>query len=170
MKNSKINFKKVIFTLILSLAAIFSACGDDNPLNSFSDETGISSMPPASIRIEPFWVGNVLQFKLINNSRDTIVNDFHVQFDPSVVITGWNTMVGWEIDPNSTDTAHGKIGVKKSPQGQPIPPMGGVGIPVGVQIKFTGTKKIRTTGFDYTWQATRDGIVVRSGQDVFPPR
>ncbi len=171
MLNSKISFKTVLFTIILSLAAIFSACGDDNPLNSFSDETGTSaSMPPASIRIEPVWVGNVFEFKLINNSRDTIVNDFHVQFDPSVKITGWVSMLGWELDPNSTDTANGRIGVKKTPQGQPILPNGGVGIPVAVQLKFTGMTKTRGGDYDYTWQATRDGLVVRSGQDFFPRR
>jgi hypothetical protein len=80
-------------------------------------------------------------------------------------------MTGWQIDPTTTDTAKGKIGVKKGPQGQPIPPMGGVGIPIGVQVKFTGvTKKNPRQWWDYTWQATRDGIVVKSGMDVFPPR
>ena len=49
--------------------------------------------------------------------------------------------------------------------------MGGVGFPVAVQIKFTGvTKKNPNQWWDFNWQATRDGIVVKSGQDAFPPR
>ena len=86
MKNSKtINFKSVFFAVLFALAAMFSACSEDNPLNSASDEFNpVASMPPSTITIETFWADNVLQFKLINNSRDTIVNDFHVQFDSNV--------------------------------------------------------------------------------------
>ena len=172
MKNSQINFKSVLFAFLFGIAIFFSACSDQNPLAPSTEEFGtISDLPPASIFIEPYWEGNVLVFRLRNNSRDTIVNDFHVQFDSTVKIIGWVTMVGWQIDPTTTDTAKGKIGVKKGPQGQPITPMGGVGIPIGVQIKFTGvTKKNPRQWWDYTWQATRDGIVVKSGQDAFPHR
>jgi hypothetical protein len=172
MKNSMISFKKVMISIVFGITVFFSACSDENPLvPSFEQEINYSDLPPATITIEPYWEGNVLVFRLRNNSRDTIVNDFHVQFDSTVKIIGWVTMPGWQIDPATTDTAKGKIGVKKGPQGQPIPPMGGVGQPIGVQIKFTGlTKKSTRHWWDYTWQATRDGIVVRSGQDVFPGR
>ncbi|MEO8512029.1 MAG: hypothetical protein ABI543_00585 [Ignavibacteria bacterium] len=172
MSNSKFNLRRALIAVLFAFAVFFSACSEDNPLNSASDEFNpVASMPPATITIEPYWVGNVLQFKLINNSRDTIVNDFHVQFDPTVKIIGWVTMPGWQIDPATTDTANGKIGVKKGPQGQPILPMGGVGLPIAVQIKFAGvTKKNPNHWWDFSWQATRDGIVVRSGQDAFPPR
>jgi len=172
MKNSIINFKSVLFVFLFGIAILFSACSDQNPLAPSMEEFGTSSdLPPSSITIEPYWEGNVLVFRLRNNSIDTIVNDFHVQFDSTVKIIGWITMPGWQIDPATTDTAKGKIGVKKGPQGQPIPPMGGVGIPIGVQVKFAGvTKKNPRQWWDYTWQATRDGIVVRSGMDAFPPR
>lgn len=172
MKNSKINFKSVLFTVLFALASIFSACSENNPLSpSISGENDPSYLPPASITIEPFWVGNVLCFKLKNNSVDTIVNDFHVQFSKPVRIIGWSTMPGWQIDPATTDTAKGKIGVKKGPQGQPIPPAGGVGTPLGVQILILpNPRNDHRMWWDYTWQATRDGIVVREGKDVFPPR
>jgi hypothetical protein len=172
MKNSKNSFTKIMFAALFGLAVFFSACSEDSLVSpSFEQELTYGDLPPASITVEPYWVGNVLMFRLRNNSRDTIVNDFHVQFDSTVKIIGWVTMPGWQIDPNTTDTAKGKIGVKKGPQGQPIPPMGGVGLPLGVQIKFTGlTKKSTRHWWDFTWQATRDGIVVRSGMDVFPAR
>jgi hypothetical protein len=172
MKNSTINFKSVLLAFLFGIAVFFSACSDQNPLApSFGEYGTTADLPPASIFIEPYWEGNVLVFRLRNNSADTIVNDFHVQFDSTVKIIGWVTMPGWQIDPATTDTAKGKIGVKKGPQGQPIPPMGGVGIPIGVQVKFTGvTKKNPRQWWDYTWQATRDGIVVKSGMDAFPPR
>ncbi len=172
MKNSIINFKSLLFTFFFVIAILFSACSDQNPLAPSIEEFSTSSeLPPSSITIEPYWEGQFLMFRVRNNSRDTIINDFHVQFDSTVKITGYGMVAGWQIDPNSTDTAHGKIGIKSTPQGQPIPPMGGVGIPLGVQIKFTGiTKKNPKQWWDYTWQATRDGIVVKSGMDAFPPR
>ncbi len=172
MKNSKINFKSAIFAILFGFIIFLSACSDENSIvSSFGEQITPSNLPPASITIEPYWEGNVLMFRLRNNSQDTIVNDFHVQFDSTVKITGWITMPGWQVDPTTTDTAKGKFGVKKGTQGQPIPPNGGVGIPVGVQIKFTGvTKKNPRQWWDYTWQATRDGIVVRAGQGAFPPR
>jgi hypothetical protein len=172
MNNSIINFKSVLFLFLFGFAILFSACSDQNPLAPSFEEFGTSSeLPPSSITIEPYWEGSFLMFRVRNNSQDTIINDFHVQFDSSVKITGWYVQSGWQIDPGTTDTEKGKFGVKKSPQGQPIPPMGGVGIPVGVQIKFTGpTKKNPRQWWDYTWQATRDGIVVKSGMDAFPPR
>jgi hypothetical protein len=172
MRNSKNSFNRIMFAVLFGITVFFTACSDDSLVSpSFEQEFNTSELPPASITIEPYWEGNVLVFRLRNNSRDTIVNDFHVQFDSTVKIIGWITMPGWQIDPATTDTAKGKIGVKKGPQGQPIPPMGGVGIPIGVQIKFTGlTKKNPRQWWDYTWQATRDGIVVRSGQGAFPAR
>lgn len=172
MKTANLKTRKVLTVLFLIAASIFTACSDEsNFMTSFTDETVAADLPPASIFIEPYWEGNVLVFRLRNNSQDTIVNDFHVQFDSTVKISGWITMPGWQIDQTTTDTAKGKIGVKKGPLGQNIPPMGGVGIPIGVQIKFTGsTKKNPRQWWDYTWQATRDGIVVKSGMDVFPPR
>ncbi len=172
MKNSKNSFSKIIVAVLFGITVFFSACSEDNILSPSSmQEFHSSELPPASITIEPYWEGNVLVFRLRNNSTDTLVNDFHVQFDSTVKIIGWVTMLGWQIDQATTDTAKGKIGVKKGPQGQPILPMGGVGIPLGVQIKFTGlTKKNPRQWWDYTWQATRDGIVVRSGQGAFPPR
>lgn len=172
MKNSIINFKSVLFTFLFGIAILLSACSDQNPLAPSIEEFSTSSeLPPSSITIEPYWEGTFLMFRVRNNSQDTIINDFHVQFDSSVKITGWYVQSGWQIDPGTTDTEKGKFGVKKGPQGQNIPPMGGVGIPVGVQIKFTGvTKKNPRQWWDYTWQATRDGIVVKSGVDAFPPR
>lgn len=172
MKNSKMFLKSALLTILFALAAIFSACSENNPLGTSTDEISpIAGLPPATITIEPFWVGNVLNFRLRNNSQDTIVNDFHVQFNRPLKITGWTTATGWQIDPTTTDTANGKIGVKKGPQGQPIPPMGGVGIPLGVQIvQRAGDKNDPRQWWDYTWQATRDGIVVKEGRDVFPPR
>ncbi|MCC6865935.1 MAG: hypothetical protein IT280_07210 [Ignavibacteria bacterium] len=171
MKNSKNIFTKLIFAIFFSIAAIFTACSDQNPLAPADDFSTYSQMPPSSITIEPFWENGFLLFKVINNSRDTIVNDFHVQFDPGVKITGYGVVTGWQIDPNTTDTANGKFGVKCGPQGQPIPPMGGAAIVVGVQLKFTGlTKKNPRHWWDFTWQATRDGIVVKEGKDAFPER
>lgn len=172
MKTTILKTRKALTVLFLIIASIFTACSDEsNFMSSFTNETVNADLPPSSITIEPYWEGTFLMFRVRNNSQDTVVNDFHVQFDSSVKITGWITMPGWQIDPATTDTAKGKIGVKKGPQGQNIPPMGGVGIPIGVQIKFTGvTKKNPRQWWDYTWQATRDGIVVKSGMDVFPPR
>lgn len=171
MKNSKINIKTAFFAVLFALASIFSACSENNPLSpSFSTETDPANLPPASITIEPTWIGNVLCFKLKNNSVDTIVNDFHVQFSKPVKIIGWSIMPGWQIDPATTDTAKGKIGVKAGPNGQSIP-AGGVGIPLGVQIiELPNPRNDHRMWWDYTWQATRDGIVVREGKDVFPPR
>jgi hypothetical protein len=83
-------------------------------------------------------------------------------------ITGWITMVGWTIDAATTDTARGKIGVKKMPQGQPILP-GHFGQPICVELRNRiKTKKPASQWWDYTWQATRDGIVVASGRAPFP--
>jgi hypothetical protein len=119
------------------------------------------------IQVETYWEGNVLCFKLTNNTRDTIVNDFHVQFDTSVKIIGWITRPGWIIDQATTDTAKGKFGVKAGPQGQPILPNGGIGIPLGVKLKFTSPVK-KNRMYNFNWQATRDGIVVKSGSVRIP--
>jgi hypothetical protein len=172
MKNSKINLKALIFTVLISIAGIFTACSEESSIisSNYNEPTAVN-LPTNSITIEPYWEGQFLMFRIRNNSQDTVVNDFHVQFDTTVKITGYIIVGGWQIDPQTTDLNKGKFGVKKGPNGQNIPPNGGVGIPCGVQLLFTGvTKKNPRQWWDFDWQATRDGIVVKAGKGAFPSR
>lgn len=167
MKALKFNTKTIFSAVFVLFSMLYIGCSDNENLFGPSNES--ADMPPAPrITVEPRWEGGLLVFKVINNTTDTIINDFHVQFDTNVRITGWITMVGWQIDAPTTDTAHGKIGVKKMPQGQPILP-GQAGQPVAVQLRHrVKIKKPADQWWDFTWQATRDGIVVASGRGEYP--
>jgi hypothetical protein len=169
---SNLNLTKIYIALVAMFltAAAFFGCSENSLMNSSSsfNEPKLSP-PPPSVVVEPFWEGKVLCFRVTNNMTDTIINDFHVQFDSTLHIKGWITWPGWVIDQTTTDTAKGKFGVKCGPQGQPIHPLGGVAIPLGVDLGYIKINK-RKPGqwWDFTWQATRDGVVVKSGYGNFP--
>ncbi|MCX7877095.1 MAG: hypothetical protein N2510_00475 [Ignavibacteria bacterium] len=170
MKTQKSNLKKTLSYVFLVLSVIISSCSDNSITGPGNEMQPSLSSNGNGITIEPYWHNSFLIFRLRNNTRDTIVNDFHVQFDSTVRITGYSIMQGWQIDPQTTDMNKGKFGVK-SPNGHNIPPNGGVGEPFGVQLMFTGvTKKNPRQWWDFNWQATRDGIVVKSDKGAFPPR
>ena len=172
MKNT-INYLKTGFTAIcMGILFILSACSENNPLNSNGNEFqgSIDVLPPSTITIEPYWHNGFLYFIVKNNTVDTIINDFHVQFDSTVKITGWSVCAGWQIDPQTTDTAKGKFGVKCGPQGQAIPP-GGQAVLIGLQIKYPSPRKNNPNQWwDFDWQATQNGVIVKAGKAAFPNR
>lgn len=170
MKNLKLT--KIYFTVFVIIFAVsmLMGCSEDNILNtSQNSEYRQTDAPDSNVIVTPRWEGNVLVFQIQNN-LPAFINDFHVQFDSTVKIIGWVIPIGWTMDPNSTDTAKGKIGDKVQ-GGQPIQPgqtMNGV---IAVQLKFTGaSKKKPSQWWDFTWQATRNGVVVYQGRDAFPRR
>lgn len=172
MRTTKFNLKAAALALFALISVFFSACSDNNPVFGPSNFEGIQAdnMPNGiSETVRKHQSGRGYVFDLQNNSTDTIVNDFHVIFDSTVKITGWNIGRNWNIDPNSTDTAKGKFGIKSGNNGQPIPPGQIAENLLWVELKFTGTtKKNPRQWWDFKWQATRDGTVVKEGLEAFP--
>ena len=124
MKATIINFRNLTLMLFLGFAAFLTACSDDGILSPRDPHFEASDNPPAGITVtvRKHQSGRGYVFDLHNNTSDTIVNDFHVIFDSTVKITGWNIARNWQIDPNSTDTGKGKFGIKAGTNGIPIPP------------------------------------------------
>jgi hypothetical protein len=176
MNAARINFKKLVLTVVLTLASLLTACSEESSIFSptgsgYSSGNGSEDMPAGGITVtvRKHQSGRGYVFDLQNNSVDTIVNDFHVIFDSTVKITGWNVGRNWQIDPTSTDTGKGKFGIKSGPNGQPIPPGQVAENLLWVEVKFTSpSKKNPRQWWDFKWQATRDGVVVKEGLAAYP--
>jgi hypothetical protein len=171
MKAAKINFKKTVLSVVLTLASLLTACSEDSSIVSPTGTSYQSMDMPGGITVtvRKHQSGRGYIFDLQNGSVDTIVNDFHVIFDSTVKVIGWNVGRNWTIDPNSTDTAKGKFGIKSGANGQPILPGQTAENLLWVEIKFTGTtKKNPRQWWDFKWQATRDGVVVKEGLAAYP--
>lgn len=174
MKTTKLTLRITVLTVFAAIMFIFSACSEDSNILSPAGDNQYqpSDNPPAggiSVTVRKHESGRGYIFDLNNGSVDTIVNDFHVIFDSTVKIIGWNVGRNWQIDPNSTDTAKGKFGIKSGPNGQPILPGQLAQNLLWVELKFTGTtKKNPRQWWDFKWEATRDGVVVKTGYAAFP--
>src|ERR1041384_5275432 len=110
MKNFKI-IAIAIFTMVL---ASMYAC-NENPIDNTNLSQGITgdaSTPRITINVTKNEQG-FYEFRVRNNTVDTIINDFHVQFDTSMTISGW--VYTWQQDPQTTDLNHGRIGIKTFP-------------------------------------------------------
>ena len=170
MKNTKISLKSALFAALFAIMVIFSACSENSNVfgpsqnGTFSTNTETGDLT-SNISVEVV-KGNVdgYYFKVTNNTVDTIINDFHVQFiDTTTAIIGFSTFPsGWIMDNNTTNTSKGKIGVKTGQYGQPILP-GQVGRPLWINVKIT-----RRPTMDFNWQATRDGVVIATGSGSLP--
>jgi len=171
MKNSKSTLKLTVLAVFAAILFIFSACSEDSNVLTSAGENGNQSLdnPPGGITITCRKYERGFMFDLQNLSADTLVNDFHVIFDSTVKIIGWGVGRNWQIDANTTDTAKGKFGIKSGNTGQPILPGQTAENLLYVELKFTGiTKKKSSQWWDFKWEATRDGIVVKSGYGAFP--
>lgn len=172
MKTINTTIKTLLAISVFAIVFLFTACSEDNYIMNGTSNTAHfqTDNPESTVTVTPKWIGGVLSFDIHNGLPGIVINDFHVQFDSTVKITGWVTPMGWQIDPTSTDTAHGKIGDKLQ-NGQPILPGQNMNGVIAVQLRFTGVSKKRMNPWwDFTWQATRDGIVVFERHGQFPPR
>ncbi len=170
MKTFNSTIKSLLATSVFAIVFLFTACSEDNYIMNGSSNTAHfqTDNPESTVTVTPRWIGNVLSFDIQNRLPGIIINDFHVQFDSTVKIIGWSTLPGWQIDPTTTDTAKGKIGTRNH-NGQPILPGQNRNGVIAVQLKFTGVSKKRMNPWwDFTWQATRDGVVVFERQGTFP--
>lgn len=168
MKNLTLTKIYMSITAVLFATSFLFGCSEDSMLNSTSNSVSYQTdSPDSNVTVEPSWQGDWLVFKVTNNLPGIIVNDFHVQFDTAVKIVNVSTVQNWVVDPQTTDLEKGKIGVKG---GQPIQP-GQFMNAVGVKLKFTGPSKVKpSASWDFTWQATRDGVTVFEGHGDFPRR
>ena len=159
--------KKVIAITILVVLSILSpffgaGCGNDTVTGINSSNREISGDAADSIFVEVYKDNDGYRFKVINLSSTCNVNDFHVQFDSTVTITAFGTI--WQLDQQTTDLNHGKIGEKAAPGQNPIAPGQSNNNALWVKLSYRGdTKK---SSFD--WQATRDGITVQEGRGRLP--
>jgi hypothetical protein len=170
MKTTKFNSKALILAVLTALTVFIYACGETpgilGPNGSeslFGSETYDNNGGTITLQVVKGTVDGYY-FKITNNSRDTIVNDFHVQMvDTTVLITGFSTWPSnWVMDQNTSNKTKGKVGVKTGQYGQPILP-GQVGRPLWIDVKL-GKSQNRA----FNWQATRDGVTVASGLDSLP--
>jgi hypothetical protein len=95
---------------------------------------------------------------------DTIVNDFHVQFDSSLTITSHTPRSGWVTDTSTTETGKGRIGVRCNEPGCEFRP-GEHGYPLS-NVRLASTKL--SVPMTFSWQATRNGVVVAQGTGNLP--
>ncbi len=161
LKNTKIYFL-VISAIIM--ASVLFGCSEQsgifNPTGSGSNELG--ETPPLgdiTVRVVPESGGYT--FKVSNTTADTI-NDFHVQFDTTVSIREWS--LAWQMDPATTNLEKGKIGEKARPNDQQLLP-GQQNQPLlWVAIRYNGRKVIKT----FDWQATKNGVTMKSGKGTLP--
>ena len=172
MKTLNTTIKILLATSVFAIVFLFTACSEDNYLtNGSSNTTNFQTdNPESTVTVTPRWESNVLLFDIQNHLPGITINDFHVQFDSTVKIIGWVCLPGWQIDPTTTDTAKGKIGTR-CVNGQPVLPGQSRNGIIGVQLKFTGvSKKKLNPWWDFTWQATHDGVVVFERHGEFPRR
>ncbi|MCI0449546.1 MAG: hypothetical protein L0Y79_07145 [Chlorobi bacterium] len=169
MKASRINLNAVLFTFLVIFAVAFSACSEDSIISGpgFGDNTSGSFMDNNTRNISIQVVKGThsgYYFKITNNTRDTVVNDFHIQMvDTTVLITGFSTWPSnWVMDENTTDKTKGKVGIETGQNGQGTQP-GQTGRPLWIDVKF-GRSKNRA----FNWQATQNGVTVASGVDSLP--
>ena len=162
---SNLNLTKIyitIFALFLTAASFFG-CSDNSNMLGVSGNSSQSQKldnPPSgvSVVVTRDTMYNTFRIRVTNNMTDTIINDFHVQFKNGITITtNFMCPIGWNVDPNGTDYAQGKVSYKTF--GNPVTQ--GNTVDFYVQLKF----KADCTIYYYDWQATRDGIVVKSGTD-----
>jgi hypothetical protein len=161
LKNTKIYFM-VISAIIM--ASVLFGCSEQsgifNPTGSGSN--GLGEAPPAgdiTVQIQPESGG--FTFVVSNTTTDTI-NDFYVQFDSTVSITEWG--LAWQMDPATTNLEKGKIGEKARPNDQQLLP-GQQNRPLlWVKVRFNG----RSVNKNFDWQATKNGVTVKSGRGTLP--
>jgi len=170
MKATKINLKTSLFIVIVFFTIVFSACSENSGILGPNYSESLSNVETdnnnnCNITIQVV-KGNHsgYYFKITNNTRDTTINDFHVQMvDTTVLITGFSTWPSnWVMDENTTDKTKGKVGIKTGQNGQAIQP-GQTGRPLWIDVKLG-----RSQNRAFNWQATRDGITVGSGVDSLP--
>lgn len=170
IKMKTTNLKTKLFLVFaVFFTVFFTACSEDSSVfgpntNSFEPGTETGNLSRnISIQVVK---GNHsgYYFKITNNTRDTIINDFHVQMvDTTVLITGFSTWPSnWVMDENTTCKTKGKVGIKTGQNGQAIQP-GQTGRPLWIDVRLG-----RSQNRAFNWQATRDGIVVASGSDSLP--
>jgi hypothetical protein len=160
LKTTKIYF--FVLALVILAATLFG-CSDESGIFSpvGSGENKFGDNPPAgNVTVEITKEYGGYWFKVTNNSSDTI-NDFHVQFDTTVSITGYG--LAWQLDPATTDLNRGKIGEKCGPHDQPLCPGQNRNL-LWVRLKFNGVNKVQT----FNWQATKNGVVKESGSGRLP--
>ncbi len=158
--------KSIITILAITVISILSSlinngCGNENVIGYNNSENRNFGMLLDSITVEVTKQYEGYNFNLKNRTTCTIVNDFHVQFDTTVVITEWS--LAWQSDANTTNLKKGKIGEKTVGRQPPVQPNQSRDL-LWVKIQYTGKKKIKT----YKWQATKDGVVVQSGSGTLP--
>ncbi|MGH2574993.1 MAG: hypothetical protein ACRDFC_04755 [Ignavibacteria bacterium] len=166
MKNLNLNLIKTLLAVFtISTLSIFG-CSENNSILSpskndaeyLTDNFGENGRITVEVRRE--YQG--FSFKVTNRTQDTIVNDFHVQFDSTAVITDWS--LAWQFDPATTDLNKGKIGQRCNNNQQCLAPGQSRDL-LWVRVKFDGKKKKDT----YNWQATRNGEVVQRGSGTLIP-
>jgi hypothetical protein len=158
LKNTKIYF--MVFAVILMASALFG-CSEQSGILSPTSSGSPSDNPPGNITVQIQQESGGYTFVVSNTTSDTI-NDFHVQFDSTVSITGW--ALAWQMDPATTNLAKGKIGEKARPNDQVLLP-GQQNRPLlWIQVRYNG----RTVNKDYNWQATKNGVTMKSGSGTLP--
>src|SRR5262245_28417433 len=96
-------FKTTALAVITLALIILSACSDITLAPDSSNQNfvsgGLDLTGGITVTVRKHESGRGYVFDLQNNSTDTIVNDFHVRFDSTVKIIGWNVGSNWQIDP-----------------------------------------------------------------------
>ena len=169
MKTLKLTFNFTLCAVFTVFSLIFIGCDENNSILSpfNSDGSNSDNRDDNSVIVEAVYTpGNPgsYSFYVRNNMIDTIINDFHVQFDSSFTILRHTPRTGWITDSQTTDTCKGKVGVRCNQQGREIRP-GEYGYPLSnVQLASSHLRN----SMNFNWQATRNGVVVAQGTGTLP--
>lgn len=167
MKTTKINLKALILAIFAAFMVFFSACSEDNIIGTSSNSENPSNMPldtGISIQVGKQVGTNFYLVTVVNNSRDTI-NDFHAQMvdgtmrfiSPNTMNSGWHKSYGGQ---NHTDSSKVDLVTNRGLGYQPIKP----GQQKQVLGFYVGWGRGNTSKkLNFNWQATKDGVVIRSG-------
>lgn len=173
MKNLKnITVKtSLLFLSVIIVLAIAQGCSENSSLTSpsfstYENENSHLQGEKISVQVRK-GKADGYYFAITNNTQDTTINDFHVQFiDTTLNIIGFSVWSsGWMIMKNASSLNKGKISIKTNPQdpnADPIRP-GTTGRPL-----YIGVRMGRRNTSIFNWQATQDGAVVGQGIDSLP--
>lgn len=166
MKTTKINLKALLLAAIFGMVVFFTACSEDNIVGSNFENVAPVQMPVdtgITVQVGKQVGTDFYLVTVINNSRDTI-NDFHAQMCdgvtkflfPNTMNSGWQKSYGGN---NHTDSSKIDLVTNRGLGYQPIKP----GTQKQVLGFYVGWPKDAKKRVQFNWQATKDGVTIRSG-------
>jgi hypothetical protein len=174
LKNSrKLYIAFTIYTMLIVLAAIlgFGGCGENGivaPEMKSNQLSGAKNQPPGVVvgiqKDTAIHKAGLYKITVTNFLTDTLMNDFHIQFQDGITIRSEQTTpTGWIQDQNTTNFSEGRIGWLTN--NTPIHSHCTCFVPHDSTLNFFVVLRFPNDGiiWNFNWQATRDGITIWSG-------